>query len=266
MTLRTLPTLCTLLLLCQYLFAQDTTWLDRDWKISDRTKARFFRTIHKTDSGLLVADHYLNGKPQMTGRFSDDSLKVAEGTFNWYFEDGTITHSLTYSHNQISGPEQFYYENGTPILKGTNLDKHKEGEWTAFFPSGRLAGKAMYHGDKRVSQSLYHEDGSRNTKDTVFYRDSDYPGGPSRFLYFLNKNLRYPDSAVVYEIQGTVMVRIHINKAGKVTHLQIERSVDPYLDAEALRVMKLMPDWEPAIVAGVPVESYQLQPVAFRLQ
>lgn len=266
MTSRPLITLSTLLLVCFSALAQDTTWYDRDWKIiSSSADARFFRTTHKTDSGWLVTDHYRNGQAQMTGRYSDDSLKVAQGTFKWFFEDGTIYHSLTYSDNKINGLEQEFYENGNLKLKGISVDKHKEGEWTAYFPSGKPAGKAMYHNDKRVSQILYHENGSRNTKDTILYRDSDYPGGPSRYLYFLNKNLRYPDSAVIHEIQGTVVVRIHLSKEGKVSHLQIERSVDPYLDAEALRVMKLMADWEPAIVAGVPVESYQLQPVIFKL-
>jgi TonB family protein len=145
------------------------------------------------------------------------------------------------------------------------VGKQRVGEWTAFFPSGKLAAKVVYQADKRVSTLLYREDGSRNTKDTVFERDSEYPGGPSRFLYFLGKNLRYPDSAVVYEIQGTVHVRFHVSKEGKVSNLIVEQSANPYLDAEALRVLALMKDWEPAILAGVPVESFRMQPVVFSL-
>jgi protein TonB len=81
----------------------------------------------------------------------------------------------------------------------------------------------------------------------------------------MNKTLRYPDSAQVYEIEGTVLVRFKITKDGKVADLQIAQSTNKYLDEEALRVMALMPDWQPEIAAGIRIDSYHLQPVVFNL-
>lgn len=171
----------------------------------------------------------------------------------------------TYAGDKVKGLEVQYYENGAEKLKGIMEGQQREGLWMGYFPSGKLAAKATFRTGKRVALTLYKEDGSRNDKDTVFEHESEYPGGPARLLYFLNKHLRYPDSAVVHEIEGNVIVRIHISREGKVTDLLVDQPVNQYLDAEALRVMRLMPDWEPALMAGVPIESYRLQPVVFKL-
>jgi protein TonB len=43
------------------------------------------------------------------------------------------------------------------------------------------------------------------------------------------------------------------------------QSVNKYLDAEAVRVIRLMPRWTPAIYGGTPADSYKLQPVVFKI-
>jgi protein TonB len=92
-----------------------------------------------------------------------------------------------------------------------------------------------------------------------------YPGGPPQFLQFLNKTLRYPDTAINHEIQGMVIVGFNVTKEGKVTDLKVIRSVDKSLDGEALRVMRLMSDWEPEIMGGILCDSYHSQPIVFHL-
>jgi TonB family protein len=260
----TLLTLTLITLLRIFASAQDTVWYDGNWKAT-KIHPCYYRTKAKTDSGWMVTDHYLNGKPQMTGFYLDDSMKIRQGNCRWFFQDGTVSHSQVYVAGKPNGIEQTYYDKGQLKTQGIVRDKDREGEWTVYFPSGKLAGKALYQANKRGKTTLYHEDGTRNTKDTVFERDSEYPGGSSRFLYFLNRTLRYPDSAVIHEIEGMVLIRFHISNEGKVSNLTVEQSVDPYLDAEALRVLSLMKDWEPYVVAGVPVESYKIQPVIFKL-
>ncbi len=199
----------------------------------------------------------------MTGLYADDSLHIRQGTFRWYLDGGTIYQLSTYKADTLDGLEINYYFSGKEKLKGLNKGKQRVGQWTAYFPSGKLAGKAVYQGGKQTSLTLFKEDGSRNVKDTIFERDSEFPGGSPGFLRFLNKTLRYPDSAVIHEIQGTVVIRFGLSKEGKVSYLKVTQSVDTYLDAEALRVMNLMPDWYPAVVAGVPVESFHVQPIVF---
>ncbi len=97
-------------------------------------------------------------------------------------------------------------------------------------------------------------------------REAEYPGGANQWLRFLNKKLQYPDSAVVYEIQGTVIVDFLVSKEGKAGHFRVGVSANKYLDEEALRVMNEMPLWIPAISGGIPTESYKRQPIIFSLQ
>jgi TonB family protein len=245
---------------------QDTLWYDASWAKSTVADASFFRTKVKTDSGCLVTDHFRNGKIQMTGGYADGSFHVKQGEFRWYDEGGIVDHVCTYSKGKTNGIEIIFYENGRQKAKGVNRDDQRDGEWTAYFPSGKLAGKANFQAGKRVSMRLFHEDGSLNNKDTILQRESEFPGGIPQYLRFLNKTLRYPDSAVVYEIQGIVVVQFKVSKEGKVSELKVVQSVNKYLDAEALRVLGLTPDWNPAIVAGVPIDSYHIQPVIFSLQ
>ena len=80
---------------------------------------------------------------------------------------------------------------------------------------------------------------------------------------FLIKNLHYPDSAVQQEIMGTVKVGFNVTRDGKIEDAKITQSVEPSLDAEALRVIGIMPNWEPLIIGGIYCDSLEEQPINF---
>jgi len=48
--------------------------------------------------------------------------------------------------------------------------------------------------------------------------------------------------------------------------LKILQSVEASLDSEAIRVIRLMPHWDPLIIRGIACDSYQKQPILFKLQ
>lgn len=246
-------------------FAQDTTYFNISWQKTTADSAAYYRTKIATSPGWQVADHFINGKLQMTGAYADDSMHVSQGQFTWY-EDGRIAHRCTCVQGKLEGPDTLYYPDGRKKVTGQNQAGDKQGEWLGYYPSGKLSGKAKYEKGKQISASFYQENGSPKKNVSIFLRESEYPGGASQFLRFLNKTLRYPDSAVVYEIQGTVMTQFIVTKEGKVSDLRIIRSVNKYLDEEALRVMRLMSDWEPAIYGGILTDTYRRQPIVFSLQ
>ena len=90
-------------------------------------------------------------------------------------------------------------------------------------------------------------------------------GGIENLYNFLSKNLRYPSISKKKGIQGRVMVSFIINKDGSTSDFQVIKSVDPYLDKEALRVMSMMPKWKPGKQNGVPVRVKMTVPVNFKL-
>lgn len=94
----------------------------------------------------------------------------------------------------------------------------------------------------------------------------EFPGGMAGLIQYITKNLRYPEEAKAKGIQGRVTVRVVVNTEGKVTNAEVLRSVDPALDAEALRVASSLPDWKPGMKDGKPVNVRFIFPVNFSLQ
>ena len=93
-----------------------------------------------------------------------------------------------------------------------------------------------------------------------------FPGGQELLLKYLAANIKYPASAVKAKKQGRVIVTFIVQKDGSITHAKIVRSIDPELDAEALRVVKGMPKWTPGTQLGKPVSVKYVLPVKFSLQ
>lgn len=94
---------------------------------------------------------------------------------------------------------------------------------------------------------------------------AEFPGGMSGLMNFLSKNIRYPESALLKDIQGMVIVSFSIDENGKITDPSVLKGVDKDLDAEALRIVSLMPDWHAGALYGKPVKSYFTLPISFRL-
>lgn len=94
----------------------------------------------------------------------------------------------------------------------------------------------------------------------------EYPGGMKEMLKFLQENVKYPENAMKNNVQGRVIVQFVIEKDGTPTEFKVLRSVDPDLDAEALRVMKAMPKWKPGMQKGQVVRVKFTVPVSFTLQ
>ncbi|QRX64395.1 TonB family protein [Dysgonomonadaceae bacterium zrk40] len=93
----------------------------------------------------------------------------------------------------------------------------------------------------------------------------EFPGGMGALMKFISDTIRYPVEAQQKGIQGRVICNFVVMKDGSISDLQVVRGVDPLLDAEALRVLKLMPDWKPGKQRGQAVNVRFTLPVVFRL-
>ena len=81
----------------------------------------------------------------------------------------------------------------------------------------------------------------------------EFPGGDLGLMKFIQKNVRYPAIAKEYNITGKVYVSFIVDKQGSVTNVKIVRGVDKNLDAEALRVVSLLPKYKPGKQRGKAV-------------
>lgn len=94
----------------------------------------------------------------------------------------------------------------------------------------------------------------------------EFPGGMAELMKFLQKNIKYPSISQENGVQGRVIVQFVVNSDGSIVDPVVMKSVDPYLDKEALRVVKSMPKWNPGEQRGKPVRVKFTLPVQFRLQ
>ena len=93
-----------------------------------------------------------------------------------------------------------------------------------------------------------------------------FPGGPAELLKYIAKNLKYPVIAQENGIQGKVILRFVVNAQGHVENVKVLRSLDPYCDKEAIRVVKSLPQWIPGKQNGRNVPVYYTCPIVFKLQ
>ena len=92
-----------------------------------------------------------------------------------------------------------------------------------------------------------------------------FPGGLFVLMQYLNDNIQYPDKAKNDGVEGRVIVSFIVGKEGLIKDAQVEKSVDPELDAEAIRVVSGMPRWTPGKSQGEPVDVKYSIPINFQL-
>lgn len=93
-----------------------------------------------------------------------------------------------------------------------------------------------------------------------------FPGGDTELFKFIYDNIKYPEIAKENNIQGKVILRFCVTYKGKVDQVSVVRGVDPALDEEAIKVIKMLPLWKPGKQGGKPVNVWYSVPISFQLK
>lgn len=116
------------------------------------------------------------------------------------------------------------------------------------------------------AQKVVMSAGSDNRIFDVVEQMPEFPGGMRAGLEFMARNLKYPTKAQEAGKQGRVIVQFIVQKDGSLSDLHVLRPVDPWLDAEAIRVIGTMPKWKPGMQHGQAVAVKFTLPVTFMLE
>lgn len=131
------------------------------------------------------------------------------------------------------------------------------------------ARSAVQYSSTQAGDTTKTDDERRIVVVDVEYVDPDvmpqYPGGEAGIKAFLSKTIRYPMTAVEEGVQGRVVVNVLVGTDGNVRDVFLVKRVHPSLDKEAVRVVKLMKGFKPALKDGSPVEAWLTVPIPFRL-
>lgn len=92
-----------------------------------------------------------------------------------------------------------------------------------------------------------------------------YPGGQNELMKYLAENIKYPATAVEKNIEGRVIVQFVVESDGHISNAKVARSIDPSLDAEAVRVINAMNKWTPGKQKGKNVAVRYALPIMFRI-
>ena len=97
--------------------------------------------------------------------------------------------------------------------------------------------------------------------------EASYEGGEAKLMKDLAYSVRFPEEAYKNGISGKVVVNFQVNPDGSISDLKVIKSVDPNLDAEALRALKALPGkWIPAKEGGKTITSVYSLTISFTLQ
>jgi len=111
-------------------------------------------------------------------------------------------------------------------------------------------------------------DNTTVAKDSIIEPEvlPSFVGGEQKLYNYLAMEIIYPSEASKKGIQGRVVVSFIVEADGRISNCRVVEGVDPYLDAEAIRVVGNMPKWTPGKNGGKDVRCSYTIPVSFKLQ
>ena len=94
----------------------------------------------------------------------------------------------------------------------------------------------------------------------------DFMGGQKAMMEYLYKNLKYPNPAIKNGVSGRVHLQFTIEPDGSLSNVSVLKGIGFGCDEEAMRVVKLMPNWKPGKQSGRAVRVKFNLPIVFSLE
>jgi protein TonB len=91
-----------------------------------------------------------------------------------------------------------------------------------------------------------------------------FPGGDAALLKFLGSRLNYPEAALNHSISGKVHLTFTVDSEGHIHDPRVLKGLGYGLDEEAIRLVRLMPWWQPGKQQGRPAWVQVTMPIVFR--
>lgn len=127
---------------------------------------------------------------------------------------------------------------------------------------------------KKMSMKSYENEVRKDTIDTLGVKKEmpekiicyfpPVPSFPGNIQEFLRTHLVWPAGRKNKNVEGRVIVKFYIDRDGSCSQFKVLRSLKRSFDAEALRVLKLMPKWDVSSMEGNG--TWYVLPVYFKKQ
>lgn len=208
----------------------------------DVNEAHSFIIVKKYGDRFQRLDYKINAPLVKERNYSDSSLSILEGAYNFYNAAGELIESGNYKKNLKDGSWYHFNDQSKMILEEK-------------FQDGILMSTTTDFSSKKdsVKQASFKDE-----------KEAVYGKGNSDWLKYLRKNV---NSKVGLQSAkgGTVYVQFIIDTDGKIQNIYLKKSVEYALDEEAKRVIEKSADWHPAFQNGKSVKAYRIQPLTFQV-
>ena len=221
---------------------------------------------------LLFANCQTNGQNKASAENTKETEKTVEAAnlTNFKLSDGCIVSfsdplEITFSDEEAGISKTRYYFNLNDIKNDTTfmMGEHEivavknHDEYNSL--SVKIDGKDL---DINFLGGMVKDDSETSVEPDT---PATFPGGEFKMVEYLRDNLIYPEPAREKGIEGKVYVQFVVEEDGSITNVKIMRSVNKWLDAEAFRVIKSMPKWNPGTQNGKPVRTTMMLPINFKI-
>lgn len=196
--------------------------------IEEESVSSYTRTSSLKDGLYDVTITFLGGQMFMTGKYLDEKLEMPHGHF------------------------VFYNQNGNKEAEGDYHKGMKVGTWKRWNAEGAPLPDRPYQ--KAPEETAKPKENSNKATIQAGFADLEN---------YIEKNLRYPEKAVVNGVKGTVYVSFVVGSDGLVKSPKVTQGVHPELDAAAMQFVMGMPAWTPGQRNGVAIESDVILPISF---
>jgi protein TonB len=122
-----------------------------------------------------------------------------------------------------------------------------------------------------ISGSLYAQ-GQKNpviNEDTTVYsivdKTPEFPDGRDAMYKFIYSNINYQKISE-RDVWGKLFVQFVVERDGNLSNIKITRSLDPFCDKEAIRILRLMPKWKPGEIRNKKVRTKIEIPITIKLE
>ncbi len=214
---------------CLTSWSQKKEYLNSEFVvIEEESVSSYTRTSSLKDGFYDVTITFLGGQLFMTGKYMDEKLEMPHGHFT------------------------FYNQNGNKEAEGDYHKGMKVGTWKRWNAEGAPLPDRPYQ--KAPEESAKPKENSNKATVQAGFADLEN---------YIEKNLRYPEKAIVNGVKGTVYVSFVVGADGLVKSPKVTQGVHPELDAAAMQFVMGMPAWTPGQRNGVAIESDVILPISF---
>jgi len=180
-----------------------------------------------------------------------------------YYPSGAIKSETSFyfqGNKKINeGKSTFWYETGE--LKNVQMYKKGKlnGERTSYWKNGQVKRKDVFKKGKFKEGKCFDEKGNE-VKYYDFEIPPKFPGGKNALIDFIKKNFIITNP----NIMGSIIVKFYIEPNGTISNPKIIKDTNPSLKEETLKLIKLMPNWIPGQIDGIPIKAPMSLPISFR--